>query len=393
MSRSFVVVCVSRQEWDVELPTNRQQMMVRAAARGHEVLFVESGGHVARHLWRLLRGPQRRSMWRRLASGEQVAPLIRVRKAIVLAPWGQKFELMNRINARLTAALLRARLRKARKSAVLWLYDPSAFELVDACGEVFALYDCVDDYAEQVGFDARRRRVVAAADAEAARRADVVVVTTLDLAERQRARNPETHLVGNGADFDHFSGIEPGGVAPEVASLPRPLVGFAGSLTPRKLDFLLLDEVAAVRPDWTFVLVGPATTEAAPSVERLAARRNVVWLGPRTYAELPRYVAAFDVAVIPYAANDYTRNCSPLKVYEYLAAGKPVVASGVPSLAGMEPDVVLADGPEAFLAAVANALVPAQNGALRRRRALAAANTLDRRAARILELVSERLGA
>ena len=83
---------------------------------------------------------------------------------------------------------------------------------------------------------------------------------------------------------------------------------------------------------------------------------NVRWLGPKPYSELPRYVAAFDVGLIPYVENDYTRSCFPLKLYEYLAAGKPVVASGLPELAGMEPDVVLVDGPAAFVDAIEAAL-------------------------------------
>jgi glycosyltransferase involved in cell wall biosynthesis len=390
---NFAIVCVSRQDWHTPLPTNRQQIMVRAARRGHPVLFVETGGQLGRHAWSLLARPERASLARRLLTTEDVAPGIRVRKALTPAPWSQGSRGASAVNARLTAPLIRALGRRLGAPVVLWLYDPCAFDLIGACGEELAVYDCVDDYAEQVGANARRRRFVAEADAEVARRAGLVFATTDGLFERQRRRNVNTHLVPNGADYDHFASVGEGSEAPEALALGRPLVGFAGNLTLEKVDFALLERFTEARPSWTIALVGPADARARPAVERLASRPNVAWLGPKPYEDLPRYVAAFDVGLIPYRSNAYTRNCSPLKVYEYLAAGKPVVATGVPSLSSMEPDIVLTDGAEGFAAAVEDALAPSQNGAIARRRALAARNTWETRAERLLQLVSERLEA
>jgi glycosyltransferase involved in cell wall biosynthesis len=96
------------------------------------------------------------------------------------------------------------------------------------------------------------------------------------------------------------------------------------------------------------------------------------------------------VALIPYLENDYTRSCFPLKLYEYLAAGKPVVATGLPELRGMEPDVVVAK-PDEFAAAAARALELETPADVERRSAIAARNTWETRAARLLELVSAEL--
>ena len=391
MSDGFSILCMSRQDWNAGLPTNRQQIMLRAAQRGHRVVFVESGGHLGRHLWRLARGPRRRSIARRLFGAEQAADGITVEKAITVAPWGQKFGLANRINSRLTGLRVRRAARGLDGPRILWLYDPTAFELVGHAGEELTVYDCVDDYAEQVGPDERRRRFVAGADEEAALRSQVVFATTSGLYERQLARNPETHLVRNGADYAHFSALNGSGVAAEVRTLPAPVVGFAGNLTSEKVDFDLLEALARLRPGWSFVLVGPAAEDARASVERLAGLPNVHALGFRSYDELPGYVAGFSVGVIPYGANAYTRNCSPLKVFEYLAAGKAVVASGVPELAGMEPDVTLAHGAEEFIGAIENALADDGLDAVARRRALAEQNTWEARTERLLDLIEERL--
>ena len=386
----FSIVCVSRQDWHAGLPTNRQQIMIRAARRGHRVLFVESGGHIGRHLWRLLTGPDRGSVARRLFGGEQPAESITVEKALTFVPWGQKFPLANRINSRFTGARIRRAARGLGGPRILWIYDPTAFELVGQAGEDLTVYDVVDDYAEQVGPDARRRRFVAAADEAAACRSQVVFATTTGLYERQLQRNPETHLVRNGADFAHFSHTN--GTAPEVRSFAGPVVGFAGNLTAEKVDFDLLEAVARARPEWSLVLVGPQAENARGQLDRLGALDNVHALGFRPYEELPAYVSGFSVGVIPYRATAYTRNCSPLKVYEYLAAGKAVVASGVPELSGMEPDVTLADRPEAFVAAIESALAASSPEAVARRRATAEQNTWEARTERLLDLVGGRLG-
>jgi glycosyltransferase involved in cell wall biosynthesis len=106
---------------------------------------------------------------------------------------------------------------------------------------------------------------------------------------------------------------------------------------------------------------------------------------------VPRYVAAFDVGLCPYVWNDWMRSGFPLKLYEYLAAGKPVVASGNPDLAGMEPDVVLARGAAEFVAAVERALRLDADQDRARRISLAARNTWDTRTQRLLDLVSAQL--
>jgi glycosyltransferase involved in cell wall biosynthesis len=122
-------------------------------------------------------------------------------------------------------------------------------------------------------------------------------------------------------------------------------------------------------------------------VERLNRLPNVRWLGARPYSELPRYVAAFDVGLIPYVSNAYTRSCFPLKLYEYLAAGKPVVATGVPELAQMEPDVVLVDEAKNFVAEVRKALDRDTEVDRARRRQLASRNSWEAKTERLLELV------
>jgi glycosyltransferase involved in cell wall biosynthesis len=388
----FSVVCLSSQDWRVDLPTNRQQIMRRVATRGHDVLFVETGRFLPVHLARLAGAERGASLALRLFSVERIGDHIALRKSVNALPWGQKLDLSRRANTAASAAILRRFVRRLPPPVVLWVYDPVAAGLVGRLGESFAVYDCVDDYAEQVGPDPRRRALVGTCDRLAARKSRLVFATTEPLRARLSELNASTYLVPNVADYGHFAAAANGGrPATELDSLPRPILGFAGNMLPLKLDFDLLDRVAEVHPEWTLALIGPADPAAERDLGRLAARPNVRWLGAKPYDELPQYVGSFDVALIPYRRNPYTESCFPLKTYEYLAAGKPVAASGLPALEGVDRDVILADGPEAFGAAVAAALERRSTAERARRMAVAERHTWDSRASRLLELVKAEL--
>ena len=383
----FSIVCLSSQDWRTALVTNRQQVMLRAARRGHRVLYVETSHFLAKHLWALVRRGGRSSLARRLFSTEEVVPGVLLRKAMNLLPWGSKYRFPKTVNSALTAWILRRLVGNLPGPVVLWLYDPGAVRIVGSCGEEFAVYDCVDDYTEQAT-SARTREMLVDCDRIAAVRSRLVFATSSAMYERQRSRNAATHLVPNAGDYAHFAQAADRAVAAaEVSQLPRPVLGFAGNFLASKVDFDLLEDVARALPEWTLLLIGPAPPDTASELELLGRHASVHWLGSKPYAELPRYVAAFDVGLIPYVSNAYTRSCFPLKLYEYLAAGKPVVASGLPELAGMEPDVVLVDGSASFIQAIQEAAGRSSEADRLRRRELAARNSWEKKTERLLELV------
>jgi glycosyltransferase involved in cell wall biosynthesis len=385
------IVCLSPQSWEVDLPTNRQQVMARIGQNGHRVLYVETEGFLARHL-RELRGGASRSLLRRLVAAKAVAPGVRMMKAPTLVPWGHRYRRAAQVNSVLTAWAIRRRTPPDAETTVLWLYDPCFAGCVGKSGERFAVYDCVDDYAEQAGADRRMRSLVAAYDALAASRSRLVFATARTLVERHRKNNARTHLVRNVGNFHDFAPAADRSLcAGELATLPRPVIGFVGNFLPGKLDFTLLEAIASRRPEWTVLLVGPSRDGTTEALRRLASRANVRWMGAKSYEDIPRYVAAFDVAIIPYLRNAYTQSCFPLKTFEYLAAGKAVVASGLPELEGMEPHVVLAEDAGGFIAAVEEALAHTSPANVAARQELAAANTWETRTRRLLELVATEL--
>jgi glycosyltransferase involved in cell wall biosynthesis len=387
----FSIICVSSQDWHAMLPTNRQHVMLRASRRGHQVLFVETGYFVGRDLRALLRGPDRWSLARRLISAEDVMPGVLLRRALNILPWGSKFRLSKAVNTALTARRVRAVAAELSRPVVLWIYDPGAVGLVGGCGEDFAVYDCVDDYAAYTT-SGRRQDLVAMCDRLAAQRSGLVFATATPIYERHRRLNSATHLVRNAGDYEHFAGaVDRAAASTEVSDLPRPVLGFAGNLVSSKVDFDLLEDVALALPESTLLLIGPAGAGTASVLEALSRLPNVKWLGPKPYSTLPQYVAAFDVGLIPYVSNAYTNSCFPLKTYEYLAAGKPVVASGLPELSAMEPDVVLADGAATFIHAIEIALGRNSVAERLRRQQFAASNSWEAKTDRLLRLVQREL--
>jgi glycosyltransferase involved in cell wall biosynthesis len=322
-----------------------------------------------------------------------VYPGVTARKSLNLLPFGQRFRMADRVNGLLGRLVVSASARRLPAPRVVWLYDPRAAWAIGAGGTALAVYDCVDDYAQQVGH-VRGRDLVADADTRAAARSDLVFATTRALRERHLRSNPNTHHVGNVGDFEHFrAAADPTTTREDLTALPRPVLGFAGNFLSGKVDPTVVETLADAYPTGTLLLAGPADERLAGALASLATRANVRWLGQIAYDELPSVVAAFDVGLIPYETNAYTRNVFPLKLYEYLAAGKPVVATGLPELSGMEPDVVVVDGADELTVAVDAALAASASEDVERRQALARENTWETRTSRLLELTASHLAS
>ena len=283
-----------------------------------------------------------------------------------------------------TARLMTLSVRRALAAAgmsrpVIWAGTPSP-ALVSALDRIpsrLLVYDCVDAVAAFRPGQAE----VEEAERALAQRADVVFATTPVLEARMRRWSARTLLVPNAADYDHFSrAVAADEIPAELRALPGPVIGYVGEVADW-LDTVLLCALAARHPRWSIVLVGPATAEARAALDA----PNIHVLGRRPYSELPRYLAGFDCALIPFRATPLTAAVSPIKLYEYLAAGKPVVSTPLPSAMPFAREVLIAAGPR-FLEAVEQAVAePASVEAAEARQRCARAHTWDHRVARIEE--------
>jgi len=280
-----------------------------------------------------------------------------------------------------TRAALRRWLRQlAFDAPVLWTYNPHTADLAGTLGESCVVYECVDELTASRGLV--RADVVRELEGRLVERADMVIVTHPNLYESKRALARNIRLIPNGAEIDHFARASDPSLAPsaEMTPLPKPIVGVVGTLQ-YWIDFELLRFLAERRPEWTFVLIGPVGRRRLARIDRVAGLPNVHVLGRRPYADLPSYMRAFDVCLNPYLLDETARNCSPLKLYEYLASGKPVVSVDMSEARQFAPLVGIGRTYDEVLARIEESLGPEATSAaaVRARMDAAAPHSWDRR--------------
>jgi glycosyltransferase involved in cell wall biosynthesis len=223
------------------------------------------------------------------------------------------------------------------------------------------------------------------------RSADIVFAITQNLADRKRRLNPNTYLVPNVGDVAHFGRVhrEILQVPEDIIRIPRPRLGYIGALARYRINFGLVDYLARERPDWSFIMIGPVTDEAGDSV--LPRRPNLHWLGPRDYEELPGYITGFDACFLPYDINDHTSNAFPLKFYEFLATGKPLVCAAFPALEEYTSLVPLPRTQESFLSSLEAVLKNDSREAQEHRLKVASVNSWEHRIRRMTDLIYRHL--
>jgi glycosyltransferase involved in cell wall biosynthesis len=193
--------------------------------------------------------------------------------------------------------------------------------------------------------------------------------------------------LGNGVEFEHFAKPRP--APPALDKLPRPRIGYVGLLS-HFLDFATLEALRQARRGGTLILIGPPSPATSTAIAELAARDGVVVLPAMPYAEVPAAMQALDVGVIPFRAQDpYVQGMNPNKVYQYLAAGRPVVTAPVLDLDPVAPHLQFASGPAETAAALAAALD--RPGPAEARQALARSHDWDTLAARMVAEIERRL--
>jgi glycosyltransferase involved in cell wall biosynthesis len=288
-----------------------------------------------------------------------------------------------------------ARLRQARKrlvrqgcrKIVLYIWRPEFSESIDAIPFDLSCYHIVDEYSfsdDDLPISEEERRLV--------ERVDHVFVHTAALLEKKGQLNRHVTLVPNGVDYRAFSDGVP--EPSRLATISHPRIGYAGYLK-RTLDWNLLRQLAHRHPDYSFVFVGAQKNqvEVTRGVEELSRLPNVHFLGGMTTSELANYPQHFDVCIMPYKLNDYAKYGYPLKLHEYLAAGRPSVGARMRVLEEFEDTVYLCNSVDDWSDAISKALGPEANTkeAREARQRVAKQHDWDLLAKRIAGVLSERL--
>jgi UDP-galactopyranose mutase len=230
---------------------------------------------------------------------------------------------------------------------IRWHYAPMAVYMRDLSDSHTVVYDCMDELSAFKGAPPelveRERELMA--------EAHLMFTGGLSMWLNKRQHHPNCHRFDSGVDVEHFAqATRPGTEVPEDArSLSRPVIGYYGVIDER-MDYEAIRALSQAFPEGTVLLVGPVTKVDPAELPQAA---NIVYTGQRTYAELPRYLKAFDVALVPFADNPATKFLSPTKTLEYFAGMKPVVSSPVKDVLENYADIVrLARSPEEYVTAV-----------------------------------------
>lgn len=375
------IVCLSTTNWH-GIPTRKQQVMARI--KDAEILYFDPPITMIAPL-KDKAASERMSMYKR--GPDKPNENVTVYALPPVLPLYNKNRPINRINQRRLATFIRGKMREhGFENPLLWVYHPSSADIVDHIPSSGLVYDCVDRHSAYPGLITPA--VVDKMEADLARKCDVVFATAQGLYETLSAYNTNTHLIPNGANYDLFSRVDDPElpIPDDLFTIQKPILGFIGALQDC-IDYKLVADTAVRRPEWSFVFVGPKLSGVDISlIENLP---NVHILGLRPYKEIVSYIACFDVCLNLFRTGDLAKDVSPLKFYEYLATGKPIVSTPQPDQVMDFADVIyIASNSEEFESKCASAITEKSNWHVARRKELGKASSWDARVADMMRIVA-----
>ncbi len=338
------IVCLSTQDYN-DLWTRKQRFMNMFAEDGHSVIYVESQWHWLTYFKRIS------SQWSRplrfLRKPRRTKGRLFVATPPILLPFHQMLQPIAVLNNLFLGLWLRwTTHRLGINDPLVYSYVPYSHLAIRILGSKKVLYEKVDDLGAAKGLV--RRATVEALEKRLLKMSQLVIVTATRLKSLLANQHDSIHVIPNACEIEHFNGSSTLPSEPQrLRSIPHPRIGFVGMLA-YWIDLELIAQIASARPDWQIVFIGPVSVD----ISILEEHENVHFVGRVPYDYLPSYMAAIDVFINPYRHDDIAKSCSPLKVFEYLAAGKPAVSVPMPEVMRFAPFVKLAESSEQFVARI-----------------------------------------
>lgn len=315
------IVCLSTSPW-YPIPTRKQQVMSRIPDA--QILYFDPPVTVIAPL----KDPSaREKLLAYRKPGVHPQENITVYCLPPVLPFFQKCRFINRINQWRMARFIRRKMTEHGFDApILWVYSPVACDATDNIPHRALVYDCVDRHSAYGGL--MNPVLVDQMEAQLAGTCDVVFATATALSKRLCAFNDKTYMIPNGANFERFFEASREQPCPAgLAGIPHPIFGFVGALQ-SCIEYRFVRAAAAARPDWHFVFIG--AEKPGVDLSSLKSLSNVHFLGLVPHEKLPSFLAQFDVCLNLFAKSNLSKDVSPLKFYEYLATGKPIISTYQP---------------------------------------------------------------
>jgi glycosyltransferase involved in cell wall biosynthesis len=378
---SLEVICFGGR-WDNPIWTNVQNVM-SGVAKSNKVLYVE-----ARSFFIFAMHPVMLKKLRKLRKENKSPYLCTI---FTLTPFDRYSKLIQKINRTIILLQLKPFLKKLNfKNTILWLFSPYAGKFVGQFNEKLVCYHCTDEFsAFPIYSTLKKKKEVQTMEKESLKKADIVFTTAKTLYERKKKYNPNTYLMPNPANIDHFSQVLTKNleIPHDIKGIKKPVVGYIGAIDKYKLDSELIEYIAKSRPDWSIVMIGGMGICDTTTYKTVPKRENIHYLGQKRFDELPNYIKHFDVCIIPYNINNYTETVFPLKFFEYMATGKPIVTTNLPALDEYKDIVGYAKDKEEFMEYIKKTLKEEDQVIINERLKIAKANSWDARVEEMIKII------
>jgi glycosyltransferase involved in cell wall biosynthesis len=385
--RDQSIICFGGEDWWYHHPHSKAHLMRKFARDGNKVIFVNSismGLPGLKHKDLLPRIKRKLGSYSKLA--RQTEEGITVVSPASLPFFGSAAA--RKVNRRLLGAQI-GKLARSRglSNPILWIAIPTAAEMIGTLDEAAVVYQVSDKYDANTMDHATDPSLIRRLHEHAIDAADLVFYSGRKLFTEATRGCDRSYLLEQGVDYEHWRRVGEGtlAVAPEVANIPRPRLGYFGAIEPWLVDQELIKRAARERPEWQWIFIG--NKSRGLEIEELP---NTHFLPPVAYAELPRFAAGFDVCVLPWETEQsFTSYGSAIKVREYLATGKPVVIAPLPEYEPMGDVLRIARSRDEFLRLVEEALSENDQGMKEKRQAAVATGTWEARANWVGDLIEK----
>jgi glycosyltransferase involved in cell wall biosynthesis len=344
-------ILFSTADWNAPCWTNKQHTTHHLALTGYRVLYIESIG---------LRAPtlnkkDSRRIWQRLKRGlkppRQVENNVWVLSPLAI-PFKQHWLIVRIINqGYLNLGIKLFMLMHRFKNPLIWSYHPFIQSAIKGITRNALIYHCVDDLAAVPGINKEKFNIE---EQQFLSLCDFVFVTSKSLENKCKISSANVYYFPNVVDVDHFDPVNTNNILPaDLEKIPLPRIAYVGVLSDFKMDLNLVKQTIQLRPNFNWVFIGDEREgQNNPDLCKLKDLSNVYFLGHKSYNQLPQYLHGMDVGTLPTLINDYTKSMFPMKYFEYLAAGVPVVSTALDFIKDHQDEVRIANNPQEFIDAI-----------------------------------------
>ncbi len=349
MIKNENIILFSSDDWNSGLKTSKYHVAI-GLAKNNKVLFVNSVG---------LRSPTISSndfmrIWQKLKSFFRGYTKINENLYVytpIIIPF-QKYSFVRILNHIFFLTCIRVcQLFLKIKKPIILVFAQNVTHLIGKLGEKQVIYYCIDELASYRGVDKEK---LINLEKKLLQKSDAVITCSQELQEKKKLYESKTYYVPHGVDWQLFQKTisQTLTIPDDIAKLKKPIIGYYGFISEDWIDFELLKLIAKTYPDYSVVLIGRSKID----LSKIFTEPNIHFLGVRPFESLPSYNSAFDVSIIPFCINDLTKSSNPLKLFEYLSSGLPVVTVDIPEVHKYQKLIYIAENREDFVKKIKIAL-------------------------------------